>query len=214
VPLGTGNDAACQAGLCGLEQALAALHNGVQRAVDAVEVDYVAAGQKTRHYALLFAAVGFAGQLIKMTTPWVKRWFGPRLCYSVGFVRALWRYHAPIMRVRADAREVCGPMFHVCAGNAEWGGGGMMRLSPNARWDDGELDLCLIEALGRFETLRYFPRLLRGTHVGHPKVRFFRGAVLSVDSEPPMELQLDGDLVGCTPATFRLRPNALRVLSL
>jgi diacylglycerol kinase (ATP) len=118
------------------------------------------------------------------------------------------------MRVRADAQELRGRMFHVCAGNAERGGGGVMRLSPHARWDDGELDLCVIEALGRFETLRYFPLLLRGAHVGHPKVRFFRGAVLSVDSDPPMELQLDGDLVGSTPATFRLRPGALRVLSL
>jgi diacylglycerol kinase family enzyme len=90
VPLGTGNDAACQAGLRGLDQALAALTDGVPRAVDAVEVDYVAAGQKARHYALLFAAVGFAGELIKRTTPRVKRWFGPRLCYTVGFLRALW----------------------------------------------------------------------------------------------------------------------------
>ncbi len=213
VPLGTGNDAAHQLGIADVAQAVNVLTAGEPRAVDAIRVEYPGpGGAPHRHYALLFAAVGFAGDLIRHTTPRVKRYFGQRLSYSVGFFRALRRFRAPWMRLHADAREFSGHFFHVCAGNAEFGGGGMMRLSPGARMDDGLLNLCLIRAMRRLETLRCFPRLLRGTHVTHPKATYFSGRCLRVETDPPVELQLDGDLVGTTPATFRVEPAALRVL--
>lgn len=214
VPLGTGNDIATQAGITTPETAIAALHQGTAKPLDAIEVRYRGAHDdhdQIRH-ALVFASVGFAGELLRQTTPRIKRWFGPRLCYSVGFVRALFRYHAPHMRIRTDAAGFKGAFLHVGAGNAEWAGGGMMRLSPGARWDDGELDFCLISAMGRLETAWHFPKLLRGTFATHPKVRYFRGRSLEIETDTPMDLQLDGEHLGCTPATFQLRPAALRVL--
>lgn len=117
------------------------------------------------------------------------------------------------MQVRADGREFTGRMFHVCAGNSEWVGGGAMRLSPGARMDDGRLELCLIEGLSRLEVLGRFPQLLRGTFPGHPKVRYFPGRELEIQSDPPVPLALDGDVVGQTPATFRLLPGALRIVT-
>jgi YegS/Rv2252/BmrU family lipid kinase len=213
LPLGTGNDAATQLGVLGLDAAAASLARGAPRTLDVIETHFTALGQSVTRYALLFAAVGFAGELIKRTTPRVKRIFGARLCYSVGFFRALGSYRAPRMVVRAGSQQFRGRMFHVCAGNAEWGGGGVMRHSPGARWDDGKMDICLIQALGRLETVRYFPRLLRGSHVNHPKATYLQGDALEVESDPPLELQLDGDLVGRTPASFRLQPGRLTVLA-
>ena len=54
---------------------------------------------------------------------------------------------------------------------------------------------------------------MRGTHVGLKKVRYFRGTRMTVETDPPVELQLDGDLAGHTPATFQLKRGALRVLT-
>ncbi len=213
LPIGTGNDVARQLGLTGVDVALAALATGKARPLDVIEARWAASSRPTTQHALLFAAVGFAADLLRLTGPTVKRWFGKRFSYSVGFFRALRRYRPPAMRVRADDREFSGPMFHVCAGNSEWAGGGAMRLSPGARPDDGRLELCLIEALGRAEVLRRFPQLVRGTFPGHPKVRYFPGRELEIDSHPPVPLALDGDVVGQTPATFRLLPGALRIVA-
>jgi diacylglycerol kinase family enzyme len=88
-----------------------------------------------------------------------------------------------------------------------------MRLSPGAALDDQKMEVCLIEALRRLEILRCFPMLLRGTHPRHPKVRYFSAPSVEVDSEPPAALQLDGDVIGHTPATFTLRPRSLRVVA-
>lgn len=214
VPLGTGNDLADLVGITNLADAVEALARGDERTMDAIEVQCDEGGKLLRHFALMHAAVGFASELVKQTTPAVKRLFGPRLCYSIGLLRAVWRFRSPRVRVWADGQETHARLFHICAGNSEWAGGGMMRLSPGAKIDDGQFDVCLIEALGRFETLCHLPRLFKGTHVAHPKVRYFRGRTLRVEADPPGGLMLDGDLVGQTPATFEIRPAAIRVVAL
>ena len=212
LPIGTGNDFATQIGITDAETALAALLEANVRTVDVIEARHSNRPGEPLDHALLFAATGFAAELLRRTSPRVKRLFGRRLSYSVGFFRALAGLRVPTMRLQADGRAFAGPMFHVCAGNSEWAGGGAMRLSPGARMDDGRLEICLIGALGRFEALRCFPMLLRGTFPGHPKVRYFGGQELSVATEPSAPLALDGDVVGRTPATFRVLPGALRVM--
>jgi YegS/Rv2252/BmrU family lipid kinase len=202
VPLGTGNDFARQIGVGTVGRAIAALREGSNRRVDAIEVACQETGRVRVHHALVFAALGFAGELLRWTTPRVKRWFGPRLCYSVGFVRAL---------VRTDGREYAGRWLHLGAGNTEWAGGGALRLSPGARYDDGQFDVLLVDAMSRLAAAYNFPRLVRGTFTADRRVRYFRGEWLTIETERPEPLQLDGDGVGRTPATLRLRPGCLTV---
>lgn len=210
LPLGTGNDFADHLGLRRLAEALEALEAGRERRVDVIEVCGPAGGPEA---ALLFAAAGFAPAVLARTRPRLKRWLGRPLCYSVGFFRALAGFRAPWLEIEVEGQVHRGRFFHVCAGNTERAGGGAMRLSPGARLDDGWLELCWIEALSRTEVLRHFPRLLRGTFPGHPRVRYQPGRELRVDAPAPVPLALDGDVVGTTPALFRVRPGALRVVA-
>jgi len=115
--------------------------------------------------------------------------------------------------VRCDDREFNGRMFLVSAGNAEIVGAGTMRLSPGAKVDDGQLNVNVIEDLGRLETARWFPKVLKGTHTTHPKVRYFAATSVTVECEAVMEVQMDGELYGHTPATFEVRPGAIRVIA-
>ena len=213
IPFGTGNDAAQLLGLRSIEDAIRALVLGTTRTMDAIEVRCHVAGEELTRYALLYAAVGFAGALLRCTTPAVKRFFGPRYCYSVGFFRALIGFTSPTMRVRCDDREFSGRMFLVSAGNAEIVGAGTMRLSPGARVDDGKLNVNVVGDLGRLETARWFPKVLKGLHTTHPKVRYFQARTLTIECEALMDVQMDGELFGHTPATFQVRPGALRVIA-
>lgn len=213
LPLGTGNDLADQLGFHNEAASLAALLARQEQCLDVIEVEALAAApDQPRQFALLFAAVGFAPALLACTGPRLKRWLGRSGCYTAGFFRALLRFQAPRLTVHTDGRRREGRFFHVCAGNSERAGGGVMRLSPGARMDDGRLELCLIEALSHWEVLRNFPRLLRGTFPGHPRVSYRPGRELVIRSEYPVPLALDGDVVGTTPVRFRVRPGALRVL--
>jgi diacylglycerol kinase (ATP) len=213
VPLGTGNDLARLIGIRTVEDSLDALSQGAAQAIDAIEVSCFVGGNPTRHFALLYAAVGFAGEVGRHTTPRVKAIFGQRFCYSIGFFLALLRFESPTMQVRCDEREFNGRMFLVSAAKAEIIGGGAMRLSPGAKIDDGKLYVNVVEHLGRLETTRCFPRLLMGTHTTHPKVHYFPATVVHIESHPQINLQLDGELIGTTPATLTVKAKALRVIT-
>jgi diacylglycerol kinase (ATP) len=68
--------------------------------------------------------------------------------------------------------------------------------------------------MGRPEFLRNFPKVFKGTHVGHPKVTTRRGAHVeleSLDSSIPMEVYADGERVGPLPGTMEAVRDALNV---
>src|SRR5439155_19924309 len=141
IPFGTGNDAAQLLGIRSLEDAVNALASGTTRTIDAIEVRCHDAGKEVTRYALLYAAVGFAGQLLKCTTPTIKRLFGPRYCHSVGVFRTLLGFRSPKMRVRCDDRDFHGRMFLVSADRAEFVGAVTMRMYPGASEDGGKMNV-------------------------------------------------------------------------
>jgi len=211
VPAGTGNDTARQLGVSSLEQARLALRGARTRIVDAIRIRFRAHGASVSRHALLFGAVGIAQEALRRTTPLVKRLFGRRLAYPVGALRALRTYRAPPMRVCCDGQTAAGRFLLVCVSNAEQAGGGL-RLAPGAQLDDGLLHVNMCESVSRGQALMLLWRLFRGRHLSHPKVRYVSARQVAVQTEPPVEVEADGEILGHTPAQFAVVPRALRVL--
>ena len=212
LPVGTGNDVALTYGLAHFESAIDALAKGSTRTLDVIRVQLMRDGKSVTRHALLFVAAGFAAEVIRKTGPRVKRIFGRRFSYSVGLFRALASFRAPEFSVKWDGGERSGRMFQVCAGNTEFAAGGVMRISPGARPDDGLLNISLVDALGRLQIVRRFPSILSGRYVEDERVDYFTGKRLEIDAVPPAELQADGDIIGTTPATIELLPGALQLV--
>lgn len=220
VSFGTGNDVARHLGLHREESVLAVLgrarEGGIgalsRRRVDVLEVRCRSGGREVVRHGFLFAAVGFASDILRFTTPRVKRWFGPRLSYSVGFFRALLAWHPTELVVRTERGTLSEPLVVALAANAPHAGGGGMRIAPDAELEDGLAEISLIRALGRFAIARQFVRLTRGTHIRHPRVDYFRSAWMDVESGTPQPVALDGDVVGETPMRVRVLRSAVPVL--
>jgi len=213
IPVGTGNDAAQAFGMNGFDLAVEALAYGTTMRIDVLRLQYQCGKGRAVRHALLFAAIGFAAEIIRKTTPSIKRLFGPRYCYSIGFFRALLGFRAPEFRVKWSDGEASGSMFQVCAGNTEFAGGGVMRLSPGARPDDGLLNISLVSAMGRLEIVRQFPRVLSGAYVEDERVEYFTGTSLEIEAQPAAEIQVDGDIIGTTPVSIDLMPKALELVT-
>ena len=213
LPVGTGNDVALTFGLAHFETAIGALSNGSTRTLDVIRVRIMRDGESVTRHALLFVAAGFAAEVIRKTGPRVKRFFGRRFSYSVGLFRALASFRAPEFKVRWDEGEQSGRMFQVCAGNTEFAAGGVMRISPGALPDDGLLNISLVGSLGRLQIIRQFPSILSGRYVENERVDYFTDKCLEIDAVPPVEIQADGDIIGTTPATIDLLPDALRLVT-
>src|SRR5207248_9728044 len=112
--------------------------------------------------------------------------------------------------VRLDDAERRGRMHDVIVANGVWHGGGM-KLAPDASPDDGRLDVVLIGDVSKLDVLTTAPKIYNGKHVHHPKVEVLRSRRVAVEAPVPLPIELDGEQVGTTPATFEVVPQALRL---
>lgn len=135
--------------------------------------------------------------------------------FAVAALAALAGWRERRVRVSVDDAEVVdGHMNLVAVANALYAGGGMM-LSPEAKTDDGKLDVITVTGLNRLEIVRELTRIHQGGHIANPKVRVMQGECVSIETFSPadaMLIEADGNVRGRTPVKFRVMPKALRFL--
>ncbi len=99
----------------------------------------------------------------------------------------------------------------VVVANGQYFGDGM-QVAPHAKLDDGLLDVVIVGDVGRFELLKIWPTLYSGGHIGHPKIRERKTTTVTIESDEPLLVEADGDILGESPASFRVIPSALTVV--
>ena len=87
-----------------------------------------------------------------------------------------------------------------------------MQIAPQARLDDGLLDVVTVGDVGKFELLKIWPTLYRGSHIRHPKIREQKTAAVTIESDEQLLIEADGDILGESPASFRVLPSALTIV--
>lgn len=214
LPLGSGNDAAQSLGAGSVEGALATLERGTVRHLDLIEVSCRDnQGRPVERLALDLAGAALVAEVLRLTPSAWKPYGGARLAYAAGFFRALLRFKPARLSVRCDDWSVSAPLVAVIVANQATSGGGGMRTGPGARPDDGWLNVSVIRAVGRLALARQFLGLVRGTHIRHPAVDYRPARDITLAADEPVGIGADGDVLGFTPARFRIRPASLPVLA-
>jgi YegS/Rv2252/BmrU family lipid kinase len=135
------------------------------------------------------------------------------VCAAVGALGA-WRERRVIVAV--DGRTIVdGPMNLAGVANGLYAGGGMM-LSPEARIDDGKLDVITASGLTRTNIVTELSRIHSGGHINNPKVTITQGTIARIETllmKDALPLEADGNVRGMTPVQFQLLPGALRFLN-
>jgi diacylglycerol kinase family enzyme len=135
-----------------------------------------------------------------------------RLVYVYGALRALVSWRAAEFRIEADGDELRFRGWSVGAANSKAYGGGMY-AAPGAEFDDGLLDVVLLEETSKPYFVRaVLPRVFKGTHVELDEVRVLRSAQVRISADRPFTVYADGDPIGDLPITLRAVPAAVRVL--
>jgi len=88
-----------------------------------------------------------------------------------------------------------------------------LSLTPAARGDDGLLDWLAFERPGLSALAGYAWAVARGRHQSLSHVRHGRARKVTLTSEIPVPVQLDGDPCGFTPVEVEVLPRALRVVT-
>jgi diacylglycerol kinase family enzyme len=105
------------------------------------------------------------------------------------------RYPALKLRMQLDGGppfEQASTMTAVMNGRCF---GGSFRVTPEASAEDGLLDLLLADRVGRARILALVPRIMRGAHAGEPELRLLRARKVVVESEEPLVVEADGEIV-------------------
>lgn len=206
LPAGTGDDFAKGIGSGKLDAATKRLVDPTIREIDVVRV---VAGATERHFVNV-AGAGFDSDVNETANAMTTR-LGGTGTYVVAVLRTLRTFTAANYEITVDAQTITLPAMLAVVGNgASYGGG--MKVLPAASVTDGLLDVCIVEELSRVAFLRAFPRVFRGTHVSHPKVRMLRGRTVKLEADRRIQVYADGERVGPLPAIFEVEPGALRAV--
>lgn len=89
--------------------------------------------------------------------------------------------------------------------------GAHFQMAPEIVMDDGLLDVFIYRNFSKLAYLRHVFFLSHGKRLYEPKIRWRRVQSLRVTTDTPMEIQVDGQPLGYTPANVRVLPGALRI---
>ena len=101
--------------------------------------------------------------------------------------------------------------FAVC--NSRLVGGGRL-IAPDAVIDDGELDVCLIQAMPTLEFLALLRRVSEGDHVDDDRVAYFRTRELKLTFDHPIKVNFDGQVLEAEQCRYGIMPRSARFLGI
>jgi YegS/Rv2252/BmrU family lipid kinase len=163
---------------------------------------------------LLWAGVGLDAFIVHRIEPrrrWEKHFAVVHYAASAVWHASFWR--GMNLRAEADGKSISGHFLLGLMSNVHLYAGGAAELSPNARLDDGVMDLWLFEGETLGDTVQVAWELWNGQHVDSVRAHWFPVRKLRLESDSPMFIQVDGEPMDTNGAVLlEVRPMALRIL--
>jgi diacylglycerol kinase (ATP) len=211
IPAGGGNDLAASLGLPRDPlRAAALLLDGEPCRMDVVRVRTAEGGERLYTGG---GGVGLDAEAARHANGAYRNLRG-RLRYLLAMVRALIGFHSVHVRIAisgTEPRSLEATALLVAVLNTPSYGAGVC-LAPDAKTDDGRLDLVLLDDLSVIEILALLPALAARGELKTSRVRRFSVTRVRIETDTPRWFQGDGELLGMTPVDIAVVPNAIRVL--
>lgn len=162
-------------------------------------------------YFLSDANIGLGVELAERLSPSHQhREHGLR--YGLGLID-IWRSARPFkVEIECDGMRETLHSLHITVSNGRMQGG-LLSVPEDAPPDDHFFNVYSLPPVdGQLALLSLLPKLHRGTQLAHDQVDWLRGGRITIHTERPMRVLVDGEIVTQTPATFRLIHQALPIL--
>ncbi|MBI5034962.1 MAG: diacylglycerol kinase family lipid kinase [Chloroflexi bacterium] len=133
--------------------------------------------------------------------------------YLAAVFKTLADYSVPHLKIKFPDQIIEQKSTMTVATIGRYFGGGFW-VAPNAQVDDGLLDVMIAEGLGRIGILSLLPKVMNGTHIGDPRVKFFRAPRIVIESPDPLAVECDGEVpwLDAHRLEIEVLPKRLRVI--
>ena len=137
----------------------------------------------------------------------------PTTTYAFHTLRSVQGWEGLDLDVTWPGGRVRGRYLVAVASNIRSYGGGLLRLAPEAKVDDGLLDFWILEGHTIGDTVVRLLQVARGMHLKGAGFVHFRSAQAEFRAAGHLPMHFDGEPGDVeTPVTLRVLPRALRVL--
>lgn len=203
IPVGTGNAFVRELDLVGpaWEKAVDIVAGGRTRQVDVTRFDT----QGETYHSLNILGVGFVSDATEAA---VRLKFLGSHAYLVAVVWQLLGLRTYPLHLTVDGDEVEVDACFATVSNSRYTGTTFL-MAPQARVDDGLLDLVVLKEISRLRVIQIFRTIFTGTHVREPEVEYRQARKIRIDSLEPRVLNVDGEVLGTTPVDLECLPGAV-----
>jgi len=205
IPLGTRNNIAASLNIPNdLTQAIKTLAEGERGRFDM--------GKANNYYFLEVVGVGLEASLL----PWgdevkegIKNNYLAALKSILSGVKTFLQFRPHRLVLRFDGRRtrrLRTLQVNICNSPRY---GVEFALAPEAKMNDGKLDVIYTDNPSKWDHLRHFFTAMRGERLPHEWLKTYRASKIEIRSYPPLEVHADGECLGTTPVTVEVIPGAL-----
>jgi diacylglycerol kinase (ATP) len=220
IPLGSSNDIPREFGVARLEKAVAVLKEGRTRNID---LGLVKSQGRTLGYFLGQANIGLGAFVNRRVARRAER--RRRIArgqFLAGFLavrEAIRSGEVPLrLEIAGAGTTITGLYTAAVFSNIRYWATGKT-IAPEARTDDGFLDLCLVKSCSLSRLAKIYRLAGKGRHGRSPSIRFLRAPSFHLRSEIPFEIQADGEILGTSDGRTKfgeleieVAPRALKII--
>ena len=103
-------------------------------------------------------------------------------------------FHCHKVKIKIDQKEIESKILFIAAGNGKIYGG-RFKITPEAILDDGLLEVCIVEEMGRFKYLWLIPKVFAGAHKNVKGVNFYKAKKIVIQSSETLHAQVSGEVI-------------------
>lgn len=116
------------------------------------------------------------------------------------------------VKIKFDGREIHSKILFIAISNGKFYGG-RFKITPEAILDDGLLEVCIVEEMGRLKYLMSIPQVVKGEHASIKGVNFYRVKEIIIEFPEPILAQVSGEVIeGQKEFSITLLPKSLKLI--
>ena len=164
-------------------------------------------------YCLNVCNLGFNSRVASRANELVAKGKSAHEAYTRGVVNAFLTSRFNRIKVTVDGERIARGRMVLCTLANGCRVGGEFVCAPNAKVDDGLIDVCYFRAMSLLRLLFLFPLYRKGQHIGsragRNKVLYRQAREVEISSKDLIDIYLDGELLPGSHFDIKILPGAL-----